>query len=256
MRVLRFTARRIAVTFPQLLGISIITFWIVRLLPGDPAQGLAGPYPTPAAVTAIRARLGLNLPISSQYWLYFRDLAHGNLGTSWFTSEPVATTLRRVFPATFELITAAVIVILTLGITLGIVGAVRPSGIVARATNLYGALAGAFPDFWLGLALAFVFYFIFRIAPAPVGQLSLSVAPPPPVTGMYAVDSLLSGEWSTFLNSIGHLVLPVATLVLAYMGAVVKLTRASVSETLTSEHCTFPPRLRATVLTGDPVRRS
>jgi ABC-type dipeptide/oligopeptide/nickel transport system permease component len=235
VRILEFTGRRMLVALPQLIAVTFLTFLLIRLLPGDPAQQLAGQYGTPDVIQGIRSRLGLDEPITTQYGLYLRNLIHGDFGTSWFNSNAVADDLTQRLPATLELITITLFFILVLGVGLGILAAARPRGAAARTTRVYGALSGSFPDFWLGLVLAFILYFTFRIAPAPIGRLSIETEPPRHITGMYTVDSLVTGNWHAFGDAWAHLALPVATLTLAYMGAVVKLTYSTVSDALQSD---------------------
>lgn len=233
--MLGFIGRRLLVALPQLLAISFLAFLLIRLLPGDPAQQLAGQYGTPEIVQDIRSRLGLEDSIGRQYWLYLENLLHGDLGTSWFNSEAVSTDLSRRFPATLELVTISLVLILIIGVGLGVLAAERPRGLAAKGSRLYGGLSGAFPDFWLGLLFAFVFYFTFQLAPAPIGRLGLDTPPPRDLTGFYTVDSVITGNWTAFADSWAHLALPVATLVIAYMGAVVKLSHAAVVDVLRSD---------------------
>lgn len=237
MNILPIVARRFAIALPQLFIVTTVTFLLVRLLPGNPAYTLAGLYATKANVAAIDKALGLSLPLPDQYWSYITRLLHGNLGTSSYTGKSITSELAYRLPATLELISVAAIVILVLGVALGTVAATRERGALNAGLRLYGGLSGALPDFWLGLGLAYVFYFLLGALPAPTGQLSLGEVPPGRISGMYVVDSILSGNLSSFVSSSLHLVLPAVTLIVAYMGAIVKLTSASVRLSLSSPFC-------------------
>lgn len=239
MRMARFAGKRLVYFAPQLLAVTLITFWIIRLLPGNPAYGLAGIYATPDVVKLIDARLGLDKPIWVQYVIYLRGLLHGDLGESYLTSQPVTEELLRRVPATLELISIAMFLIIGLGVGLGVLTAVRPGGALERVFAVYGGLSGSLPDFWLGLLLVFFFFFLFHIAPAPFGRLGIADEPPAHVTGIYTVDALVAYDGQAFVAAASHLVLPVLTLVIAYTGSVVKITRATVEEALLSDYCTY-----------------
>lgn len=239
MRIMKFTLRRLGLALPQVFGITVITFFLVRLLPGNPAVYMAGAYATPTTVKSIEANLGLDKPIYVQYVLYLQNLVHGNLGNSWFTSRPVTVELAHRLPATLELITYSLVILIAGGIAIGAIAGMGRSGLVEAALRGYGYLAGAFPDFWLGLVLAFIFFFLLGWVAAPVGRLDISLDPPRTVTGFLTIDSVLSGNWTTFQSALAHLALPVITLVIVYMAPVIKLTRATVREMRGSEFCFY-----------------
>jgi ABC-type dipeptide/oligopeptide/nickel transport system permease component len=240
-RVARFVALRAIFAVPQIFGISLVTFFIVRLLPGNPAYTLAGAYAgaTPEIYKTIQQHLGLDKPIYVQYLIYLRHVLQGDLGVSWFTSSPVTEELSRRFPATLELISAATLIIVVGGIGLGALVGVTNARPLNFLLGLYGHLAGAFPDFWLGLVLAFILFFWLGWVPAPVGQLGISVSSPHRITGMYVVDAALTGDWVAFQSAVTHLIVPAATLVLVYMAPIVKLTRSTVEEMLQSDFARY-----------------
>lgn len=240
MRILLYIGRRLLYLIPQAFCISLITFVIVRALPGNPAYVLAGPKATAELIKSIEAQLGLDKPIWTQYYIYLVDLLNGNLGTSWVTSNPVAVDLAKRLPATFELITVGLVLSLFLGIPLGILTALRRGkGIAHRVSMGYGLLAGALPDFWLALVLIFIFYFQLQWLPAPIGRLNLAVLPPERITGMYLFDSLVAGNWEAFASAVSHMVLPVVALVFVYMAPIVRMTRSSMEEVLNSDFVAY-----------------
>jgi peptide/nickel transport system permease protein len=234
-----YAVRRIAVMIPQLFGITLVVFVLLRLFPGDPAYLFAGPTASQATIDRIRSDLGLDQPIFVQYVNYLADLVRGDLGTSLVTSQPVRTDMFDRFPATLELITVALILALVVGIPLGALGARKPRGIADRTTRSYGLLAGSLPDFWWGLMLIFIFFTTLNIAAAPVGRLDIGLEPPETITGFYTVDSLLTGNWETFSNSISHLLLPAVTLAFVYGGPIVKHMRVSMANVLDAPYLTY-----------------
>jgi ABC-type dipeptide/oligopeptide/nickel transport system permease component len=235
MRILRFIAKRLLVAAPQVVGVTVITFLLVRLLPGNPAYQLAGPFATEQTREAMVQRLGLDRPLVEQYFSYIRNLLRGDWGQSWFTARPVAEEILTRLPATLELITVSMIIIVVGGILLGLLVARRGRGWADRITSLYGQLAGAFPDFWLGLVLSYVFFFLLGWLPGPTGRLPTGISAPQTVTGFYTIDSLLAGDIGLFLAAAKQMILPVATLVIVYMSGIAKMARSTISETLRSD---------------------
>ena len=231
MRILWYTARRLLYVIPQVVGISLVTFVIVRLLPSNPAYALAGPAATQETINTIEKRLGLNEPIWTQYGKYIRDLVQGNFGNSFVSGRPVLSDIGDRLPATLELLALGLLLAFLIGVPLGVLGALgRGRRIAGRASLGYGLLAGAIPDFWLGLILVYAFYTKLNIVPAPLGQLGTDVTAPRSITGAVALDSLLTGNWAALQSALGHLVLPLATLVFVYMAPIVKYTRSSIED--------------------------
>jgi ABC-type dipeptide/oligopeptide/nickel transport system permease component len=227
-RLASYILRRVLALVPQLLAISLVTFILARLLPGDPVALILGPMSTAEARANLRTEMHLDQPFLVQYYYYVRDLLHGDLGRAWSTSDSVLSDLLARFPATLELITYSLILALILGISIGVATSFRPGGFVDRATRLYGLLAGALPDFWLGLLLIFFFYFKLRLFPAPLGRLDPFMDPPQTITGMYTIDALLTGNWPALGSALAHLALPVFTLAFASAGAIMRMTRSTV----------------------------
>lgn len=234
MRMLRYIGRRLIFVVPQLVGITFITFFLIRLIPGDPAYKIAGVAASPETIAEIHRKLGLDRPILEQYWLYIQRVIQGDLGTSWYTSNPVLVDLVHRLPATLELVTLGLLLSVIIMVPLGVVTALNPRGPASKGTFFYGMLAGSLPDFWLGLILVFVFYVSLGWAPAPMGRIGLIVTPPNFITGMYLIDSLLTGEWEALKSSLSHLVLPLVTLVFVYGGLILKMTQRTMASTLDS----------------------
>ncbi len=233
-RMLVFIGRRLLFLIPQLIGVSLVTFFLVRLLPGNPAYAIAGQLATEQQIKTIERRLALDQPVPVQYARYMSNVLKGDFGTSWRTSNPVAEDIKQRLPATIQLITIALVVVAILGVLFGVLVAINPRGIASRIMFFYGLLAGAMPDFWLGLLLIFFFYYKLNWAPPPVGQFGLEVIPPPRVTGMSLVDSAIAHDWQAFGSAAKHLVLPELTLILIYIGGVVRMASTSMADMLGS----------------------
>ena len=178
MRVVRYLLHRFLFILPQLLGIVLVSFLLVKSIPGDPAVLMLGPTATPDAIASLRTQMGLDQPLYMQFILYVTHLLHGDLGTSWQTTRPVLDDLIQRFPATLELVTYSLILAIAVGMGLGIASALNPKGWVGRLADVYGLSAGALPDFWFALVLIFVFYTLAHWAPAPLGRLDIEVIAP------------------------------------------------------------------------------
>jgi ABC-type dipeptide/oligopeptide/nickel transport system permease component len=248
-RPLRIILSRIAVVVPQLFGVLLVTFLLIRLLPGDPALLLLGNMATPDAIAALRKRLGLDQGVWEQFAHYVGNVLHGDLGVSIFTSNPVVTDLLERVPATLELITYAMILTVIVGVTIAVLSVVRAGRTVDVASRVYGLAAGAIPDFWVALLLIYFFFHVAGIAPAPFGRIDAFITPPPRVTGFLTIDSLIAGNMEALRSSAARLVLPVLTLTIVNAGALMKMTQSVFADIYRSEFvrharaCGLPERV-------------
>jgi ABC-type dipeptide/oligopeptide/nickel transport system permease component len=233
--LLAYIGRRLLFVGPQLAGILLVSFLLVKLIPGDPAVLMLGPFATQDALDKLRTELGLDRSLIEQFLIYLWEVLQGDLGTSWQTTLPVTTDLAQRFPATLELVTLGLLLALLIGIPLGVAGARFKRGALRKAADYYGLLAGALPDFWLALVLIFVFYTILGIAPPPLGRIDFAILPPEPITGALLIDSLIAGNWPAFWNAAGHLVLPVLTLGLINAGPILKMTQSTMERMLEAD---------------------
>jgi peptide/nickel transport system permease protein len=236
---------------PLIFGITLVTFVLVRLLPGDPARALAGNTPFQGTVENIRHWMGLDRPLWEQYLVYLQHVFHGDLGDSWVTGNPVTVDLAARAPATLELITYGLLTAVLLGVSLGIIGGLNPGSAVDRIAQTYGFLAGAVPDFWLALLVILVAFSRFHLIPPPLARLPQDLSPPHAITGFYTVDALLSSDLRLLRAAVAQLVGPVLTLCLLNAPLVSKLTRASMEDILRSDFiryaraCGLPKRVIA-----------
>ncbi len=155
--MLRFLARRVALTIPVLLGVATLVFSLIHLIPGDPAQAMLGESASPQDVAELRSRLGLDRPLLEQYGTFLRDAIRGDLGRSLRTSQPVTTAILERMPATIELAAAAMLVAVGFAIPLGIAAAVWRGTSVDHAATTLSLLGISIPNFWLGPLLAIIF---------------------------------------------------------------------------------------------------
>jgi peptide/nickel transport system permease protein len=233
--LLRYIARRIPYVIPQLFGIILVSFFMVKLIPGDPAVMMLGPTASKQSLAALRDKMGFNKPLWQQFTYYIGDVVHGDLGSSWQTTRPVTEDLFQRFPATLELVTFSLLLAIAIGFPLGVAAARLKSGPVRKFADYYGLLAGAMPDFWLALVLIYVFYTRLGWIPAPLGRIDMAVVPPRTVTGSLVIDSLISRDADALYSSFGHLVLPVLTLGVINAGPILKMTQSMVTRALSSE---------------------
>lgn len=229
MTLARFLAARLALAVPQLAGIALIAFLLLKLIPGDPAPMMLGPLATTEAVAKLRAEMGLDQPVPVQFVAWAGRALHGDLGRSWQTTNPVLSDLAERLPATLELVTLGLALAIAIGLPLGLFAGRRPTGRMARIADTYAIGAGALPDFWLALVLIYVFYSVLGWAPAPIGRLDFATFPPDRLTGSYALDALLEGDLATARAAAAQLVLPVLTLGIIYAVPVLVITRATVA---------------------------
>jgi len=218
---LRALVNRLIASLVVLVGVSMLMFAIARIIPGDPARIALGPNATEAQVQALRRERHLDQPIPMQYWEYVRELAHGNLGNSLYSNRPVRVDVAQYLPATLELVFAAGLMMVLIGV---------PAGVLSARYRGRSVMGVSTPAFVWGVILQLVFAYLWGVFPIE-GRLTAALPPPPPITGFFAIDSILSGDMRTLADSLHHLVLPALALAMAGIGQTSRLTRASMVET-------------------------
>jgi peptide/nickel transport system permease protein len=233
----RLIVQRLLMMLPLMVGMTLISFVVSHALPADPVGANLGQrsMEDPAIVAAFRAQWGLDKPLPEQYLTYLGNLLQGNLGTSIRTHFPVGEDLGRYLPASAELAIAATLVGTLLGIPFGVASAVRRNQWLDHLLRGVSLLGVSSPVFWLGLIALYVFYFRLGWLPGP-GRLDVGMPEPPHLTGMYTLDSLLSGDWPALGSSLRHLVLPGLVLASVYLGLVTRMTRSSMLEVLSADY--------------------
>jgi peptide/nickel transport system permease protein len=227
--------KRVTMAIPSLIGVVTVTFLLTRMLPGDPAAYFAGPAATPQAIQEVRVKLGLDKPLIQQFGRYMFDLAHGNLGASLTTGQPVITELRTRLPASAELTLLGLLVSITIALPLGILAATRPNSLLDHTCRVISTAGVSVPVFFTGLILIYVFYYLLGWVPAPLGRLDVFYVTPAQVTGSYLIDSLIAGDLETFIAALKQLVLPAVTLGVFSLAPIARMTRASMLGVLSSD---------------------
>ena len=230
-----FVLRRLALLVFVLLGVSLLTFFISHVVPGDPARLAAGAHATGKQVEALRQKLGLDRPLPDQYLRYMGGLLRGDLGYALSSRRPVLEDLKDYFPATVELTVAALLICLVVGIPLGVLSAVHKGGLVDHVGRVICIGGVALPLFWLALLCQLIFYRWLGLVPAG-GRLDPGLSSPPTLTGLYILDSLLTANWPVLRSSLWHIVMPAITLAFASLAWVARVTRISMLETLGQDY--------------------
>src|SRR5256884_7228540 len=238
MGLLPYIVRRLLLTVPILIGITLATFVISHAVPADPVVASLGQraQDDPGIVALYRHQWGLDQPLPVQYVIYLRNLLHGDLGVSIATRNPVADDLRQYFPATLELSTTAILISLLVGVPLGVLSAVYRNRLLDHVARLVSLVGISLPVFWLGLIGLIVLWYHVGVAPGPTGQLDRSVTPPPVVTGVLLIDCILGHDWTALGNALWHLLLPALVLGAYSMGIITRMTRGSMLEVLVQDY--------------------
>jgi len=230
--------RRILLLIPVLIGMTLITFSVSHLIPGDPAALSLGPHAHKDQIVAYRHELGLDRPVYVQYWIYLKDLVHGDFGRSLTTHRPVGEDLREYFPATFELTLIALLITVIMGIPLGIISAVKKDKWPDHISRVFSLTGVSVPIFWLGLLLQMVLSY--RLGWLPMnGRVEaqvLAMHPLHTITGLYILDSLITGNWAVLGSCLAHILLPAITLSYASLAVVTRMVRSSMLDVMEQDY--------------------
>jgi len=220
----------------MLLTIVSIVFLLLRSTPGDPVDAMLSNRAPEAAKQALRERLGLSLPLPLQYLNYLGSLLRLDLGTS-ITDQGQAVTdvIRQFFPATLELTIVSMAIAIIVGVGMGMLSASRPGTIFDVAGRLFGIITYALPVFWAGMIVQLIFCVQLRWFPLG-SRFPPSLTPPATITGLYTLDSLLSGNLGNFLIALHHLALPSITLGVLISGIFERIVRVNLRQTLQSDY--------------------
>ena len=246
----RYVVRRLITLVPTLLGVTIVIFLFLRLIPGDPAVAMLGEHAATENVERIREQLGLNRPLffdrealqegdvgrffDSQYVRYLGRLLQGDMGQSIHRRIPIAATLGERFPATAELAAVSILIGAVVGVVAGIVSAARRNSII-DTTSMVGSLAGvSIPIYWLGLMEIMVFAVILQWLPAG-GRLDPAIKLET-VTNFYVLDAILTGNMEALVDVLKHLALPAIALATHPMSIIARMTRSSMLEVLQEDY--------------------
>ncbi len=226
----RFLLRRLVGSLLVIFAVVLLTFVIVRVLPGNPLTTWLGAHPTAEQLEIARKQLGLDQPIYIQVWLFIKDIFRGDLGISLRTRQPVTAEIGKRFAATLELTSFAMLIAVVVGIPVGVLAARNPHHWLSRMERWLSLTGIAIPIFWLGMLLQMVFAGGFNLLPLQ----GRSVLPPPAhsYTGLLLIDTLINGEWRKFHDALQHIILPGSTLAMAIFGIITRNVRVSMAEVL------------------------
>jgi peptide/nickel transport system permease protein len=229
--------QRVLLAVPVALGVAVLAFFSLHLLPGDPVQIMLGDTATSAAtIREVRHELRLDRPLHVQLALFFAQLAHGDLGNSIAQHRPVAGLIGEALPATIELTAASAVIAVVIAVPMGLVSALRPRSWIDRTVLSTSLLGASMPAFWLGLLLILFFAVNLRILPTS-GQIDPTIGVPP-VTGFLLVDSLLAGNGAAVASVLRHLLLPSLTLGVVFAAVLARTVRASMLDVLHRRYVT------------------
>jgi len=235
MRLREFIFVRLIMTIPTVLLLATIVFVVMRIVPGDPVVSLMGARAgSEEQIEIIRHSLGLDKPLYIQYLSYIGNLFRGDFGNSLVRKSPVIRELFTHFPATLELTFWSMLVAIPLGIYLGIAAAKKEGGKVDASIRIGTLIRWCIPVFWLGIMLQ-----VFIVLYAPMfplsGRMSARITFDK-ITGLYVLDSILTGNMVAFVDSLKHLILPVITLGTTMAASIARLARANIIEVLGEEY--------------------
>jgi peptide/nickel transport system permease protein len=236
MTLRNYVIRRLLLTAVTLCGVVLAVFVLTHVLPGNPALVKLGAYASPERLAALEKEMGLDKPAPVQFANYAWNLVHGNMGNSWRTGHPVTSDILQRLPATIELAMAAFLLSLIVAIPLGVIAAVKRDTLFDRFVQAIAVLGAATPLFWLGLILIFFLYHQLGWAPAPMGRIDTFVTPPQTITGLYTLDSILTGNWQAFSSSFQHLLLPMLSLAVVEIAPLTKIARSTMASVLQSDY--------------------
>jgi len=233
--VTAFLVRRLALLLPTFIGITLVAFFLIRLVPGDPIEVMVGERKLDAQAHAqLVTQLGLDQPLIVQYGRYLKQTASGDLGTSIVSREPVSREFAALFPATIELALAALLLALAVGVALGAVAALNRGKWVDQGVMGLATLGYSMPIFWWGLVLIMVFSVDLGLTPVS-GRIAIEhdieVR-----TGFMLIDSWLSGEAGAFTSALRHLLLPALVLGTVPMAVIARMTRSALLEVLREDY--------------------
>ncbi|MFP2516727.1 ABC transporter permease [Buttiauxella agrestis] len=233
-RARRFS-KRLSQVLITLFGLLLLTFFIGRVMPIDPVLAIVGPDADQSTYQQVYHQLGFDQSLATQFWIYLGGLLHGDLGNALLTGKPVVDDILRVFPATLELATVAIIVGAGLGIPLGVWAAARRNSVVDYAVRIISLAGYSTPIFWVGMMGLLLFYaWLGWVGGA--GRIDLGLdGVVPRRSGLLLVDALLAGNSAVFFNALNHLILPASLLGFHSMAYISRMTRSFMLAQLSQE---------------------
>ncbi|NSL51821.1 ABC transporter permease [Calidifontibacillus erzurumensis] len=232
--MLAYTIRRLLMLVPVLIGMTFIVFFMIRAIPGDPAQVILGQQASKEAIEALNQKLGLDRPWYIQYFDYLKGLLQGDLGESLRTSSPISEEIWPYLAATFELSLFAMIIAVFIGVNAGIISAWFQNSWFDYTAMVLALIGVSMPIFWLGLMEQWLFAIKLDLLPT-TGRESIR-NPVEAITHLYLIDTLIQGRFDQFVDVIKHLILPGFALATIPMAIIARITRSSMLEVMRSDY--------------------
>ena len=238
MQKLEFIIRRLLSSLLVLIGVSIMTFFIARVVPANAAELYIGPKARPEDIARVTKQLGLDKPLPVQYAVYMNELLHGDLGTSLGTKRPVLTEITGRLPATLELLITGMFLAILIGVPLGVLSARWQGKPLDTAVRIVSIMGVSMPAFFLGLLLQILFFRDLHLLPLATRVTSEMrfTSPITDITGFFLLDSLITRNWVALKDVLLHIILPAFTLAAYPIGLIARMTRASMLEVLEQDY--------------------
>jgi peptide/nickel transport system permease protein len=233
--MLKYIGMRLVHSIFVLFGLSLLIFFISRVMPGDPARVALGPLATEEQVQRLREEIHLDKPFPVQYYFWLRSLLHGDLGRSLYTKRPIVKDLNEYLPATLELVFFSFLISLILGQVTGVLAGYFRNSWFDGLSRLVAYIGVATPAFVVAIFLLLIFSHILGFIPA-VGRISIVMRPPPRVTGFLILDSLIAGQFKVALNGLKHIILPAFSLAVAHIAQEGRVTRSSIVDNIQKDY--------------------
>ncbi len=238
MHRLDYILKRLVMAIFVLISVSILTFFIARVVPSNPAAAWVGPHPTQEQIAKATIELGLDKPLYVQYLRYMQGVVTGDLGTSVKTRQPILTDIKTFLPATLELVLAGMFIAIAVGIPLGVLSGAFKGSLFDHITRLISIAGVSMPVFLLGLLMQLLFFR--QLGWLPLGaRISTRVAlsnPIETITGIYLIDTAVTGNWIAFQDASVHLILPAVALAMYPVGLAIRMTRATMIEVMSEKY--------------------
>ena len=235
MRIVRFLIKRLLYLIPIMIGLITITFVLMNVIPSNPVRLAIGPQASMETEARVRRQFGLDRPIWEQYVLYYERMLRGDLGRSLVTRRPVVDDLQRRIPASVELAIAGMFIGVALGLALGVLSAVHRDKLIDHASRVAAISGVSIPAFFLSLLAQLILGSALALFPI-TGRISFEVDPPTAVTGLYLLDSLLTGNLDALRSAAHHLILPAFTLSIPILALTARLTRSGMLDVLSQDY--------------------
>lgn len=238
--------KRLLYIIPSVIFVLFITFALTRIIPGDPARMMAGEQAPEESLANIRIEMGLDKSIPAQFADYIKDIFSGDLGTAWHTGKSVTSEFAARIPASVELALMGIFIAVIVGVPLGVLAASYKDKLPDFICRIISLLGISLPVFWTGLMAIFLLYAKLGWISSPLGRIAANIYPPTRITGLYLLDSILTGDFVAFADSFRHLLLPAICMSFGSLSIISRITRTSMIEVMNQD---FVRTLRAKGLT-------